>query len=505
MATSLGSYKGTAINPGTDAEVQAQIQAIDASSPISVSSLGTNTMNTDNFPTATTPDYKSAIAGAIASATTPTADPYKEVRDMIAKNSSDQPNYLETYKSLIGDSNYEQTQKDVNDLTAQLNSITASSQASQLGLEGQDVRRTSTVLDKMQNQIARENAIKALPITAALNAAQGRLSSAKENINTLMGLMEKDNATKNEFEQNKISYALQFATLAQKDALEKRQQELDAKKTVDAEFSTLRNAYVNSAMNEGDYATAGKLATATTKEQLQTLATNIVKKPVVTSGTGSNQMTDNERALMSQFRGEQIVKDYNEILGQKGTMDSYIQNGVGGPADLAMVFSFMKGLDPNSVVRETEYESAAKSGNIFAGAFTKFNGYFKAKGGFLPDNVKKEFLNLVNQKLAVKEKQYNNVKSQYESIAKRQGLNPSNVVIDYASGAMTQQTINPPVMNLDDAYAEYMKEVGGGSSPVTPMAPVMPVSTVSTPSKTWQSMLPSMSGYKGYSIGTLFK
>lgn len=46
-------------------------------------------------------------------------------------------------------------------------------------------------------------------------------------------------------------------------------------------------------------------------------------KPVVAgSGTGSNQQTDNERALMSQFRGEQIVKDYNDILGQKGTIDA---------------------------------------------------------------------------------------------------------------------------------------------------------------------------------------
>lgn len=154
-------------------------------------------------------------------------------------------------------------------------------------------------------------------------------------------------------------------------------------------------------------------------------------------GTGnSNQMTDNERALMGQFRAEPIVKDYNEILGQKGTIDAYIQNGVGGPADLALVFSFMKGLDPTSVVRETEYANAAKSGNIFSGAWTKFNGYFKEKGGILPANVKQEFQNLVNQRLAVKQKQYENVKSQYEGIAQRQGLNTQNVVIDYAAGGM---------------------------------------------------------------------
>lgn len=177
----------------------------------------------------------------------------------------------------------------------------------------------------------------------------------------------------------------------------------------------------------------------------QLLATNGIGLGKPTSGTGSNTSTDNERALMTQFRGEQIVKDYNDILGQKGTIDAYIQNGVGGPADLALVFSFMKGLDPTSVVRESEYETAAKSGNIFQGVFAKFNGYFKAKGGFLPANVRQEFQNLVNQKLAVKQKQYDNVKSQYESIANRQQLNPQNVVIDYASGggSVTPASVAP--------------------------------------------------------------
>ena len=161
------------------------------------------------------------------------------------------------------------------------------------------------------------------------------------------------------------------------------------------------------------------------------------KTSTTSGGTGigtNNTITDNERALMTQFRSEPIVKDYNEILGQKGTIDAYIQNGVGGPVDLAIVFSFMKGLDPTSVVRESEYDNAAKSGNIFQGAWAKFNGYFKDKGGMLPANVRQEFQNLVNQKLAVKEKQYKNVKKQYEDLAGRQQLNPQNVVLDYAAG-----------------------------------------------------------------------
>lgn len=228
----------------------------------------------------------------------------------------------------------------------------------------------------------------------------------------------------------------------------------DQKEKLAAQMATEKELSAFNINAMGQYPSAGILVTdsyATTQKkivgskeyQLEIAQQNAALAKASSTGTGSggsNQMTDNERALMTQFRGEQIVKDYNDILGQKGTIDAYIQNGVGGPADLALVFSFMKGLDPTSVVRESEYETAAKSGNIFQGTFAKFNGYFKEKGGFLPDNVKAEFQNLVNQKLAVKQAQYDNVKTYYEGVADRQGLDPRNVVIDYASGGYTPPT-----------------------------------------------------------------
>lgn len=161
-----------------------------------------------------------------------------------------------------------------------------------------------------------------------------------------------------------------------------------------------------------------------------------------TGGGGSNQMTDNERALMTSFRGEQIVKDYNVNLNKKLSVEAIIKAGVGGPGDLALVFEFMKALDPNSVVRETEYATAAKSGNIFAGVFARFNGYLKEEGGFLPPQVQQAFLSLVNAKFEVQRGLYENTAAQYRDIAKRQGLNPENVVINYA-GAAPGKTYTP--------------------------------------------------------------
>lgn len=200
-------------------------------------------------------------------------------------------------------------------------------------------------------------------------------------------------------------------------------------------------------------------------------------KQVVTPGSGggsgsgsSNQMIDNERAAQTLFQNNPIVKDYNTIIGQKNSIDRVISNGVGGPADVNAIFSFMKALDPNSVVRESEYDKAAASGNLFQGMWTKFNGYFKDKGGFLPDNVREEFQNLINQRLIAKENEYNNVANQTREIVQRQGLNPNNVVIDFSQGVAPSATAPAdPNWMSNYNYAEDLKfakeAIAGGADP----------------------------------------
>jgi len=118
--------------------------------------------------------------------------------------------------------------------------------------------------------------------------------------------------------------------------------------------------------------------------------------------------------IRSQFVTNPIVKNYNEVVNKSYTVDQILQRGeLGGPADLALVFEFMKALDPTSVVRESEYEAAAKSGNIFSGIFTRFNkGYFSPEGGILPEEVKKSFAELVKIKMDASTRQYDNYLSE---------------------------------------------------------------------------------------------
>lgn len=112
--------------------------------------------------------------------------------------------------------------------------------------------------------------------------------------------------------------------------------------------------------------------------------------------------------IAQQHDTNDIIKNYSTIQNKSGSMERILQSGVGGPGDLALVFEFMKALDPTSVVRESEYATASKSGNLFLGVFAKFNGYLKEEGGFLPPNVQKAFVSIMKTKLGVAQKQYDN-------------------------------------------------------------------------------------------------
>lgn len=120
--------------------------------------------------------------------------------------------------------------------------------------------------------------------------------------------------------------------------------------------------------------------------------------------------------LASQFDTNPTVKGFNESANKYQLVRTLLKGKMGGPADLALVYEFMKGLDPTSVVRESEYESAAKSGNIFAGTLARFNGYLKPEGGFLPEEVKSAFEQILKQKVDVTSRQ---VKGMYDDFGRR--------------------------------------------------------------------------------------
>lgn len=129
------------------------------------------------------------------------------------------------------------------------------------------------------------------------------------------------------------------------------------------------------------------------------------------SGLPNNVVTQIDK-LSSSFDSSPIVKQYNEVVNKAETINNIVDSGInGGASDLALVFEFMKSLDPTSVVREAEYDTASKAGNPFKRVAAKMGGYID-KGQIIPQEVRDEFKRLAGVKLGVIQKQYDNLESE---------------------------------------------------------------------------------------------
>lgn len=356
---------------------------------------------------------------------------------------------------------------EIDTLNQEYNALKAAAEQQKAGLLGQGRGITTDFLNNQAAQIDRNAAPKLNMLSANINSKAALMQAAQGNFNEARDFVSQAVEDATADKKFQFDTAMTFYNMNQ-----------DSINRLDTKYQNALNSYLDSTKTAYENARADKTAIGNLMLEYpkagiglnddvfsaqQKAAKWSASQPVVTSNAISNQTTDNERALLNQFNSEPIVKDYNTILAKKMSVDAIIKSGVGGPGDLALVYEFMKGLDPTSVVRESEYATAAKSGNIFAGALSKFNGYFKETGGFMPKATGEAFQSIVNSKLGVQTQLYNNVKKQYEGVAGRQGLNPQNVVLDYGAGAVVT---TPPAGPQSSAGLEedYDKAVNTESS-----------------------------------------
>lgn len=179
----------------------------------------------------------------------------------------------------------------------------------------------------------------------------------------------------------------------------------------------------------------------------------------VNTGAADSRMNTRIDRIVTAFNSHPIVKEYNETQAQQGIVQSVVNGAWSGPGDMATVFAFMKALDPNSVVRETEYANAARSGNIFMGWAARFNGAVSPNGGFLSEQVKRDFLATINARMAVKTKQYQNLRTQLSGRIDRIKAGApetgDEALVEYATGStatappVPTQRFNPATGKLE--------------------------------------------------------
>lgn len=129
----------------------------------------------------------------------------------------------------------------------------------------------------------------------------------------------------------------------------------------------------------------------------------------------------------ADLRGEfmDLVGDFSDVeASYRRILSSADEPSAAG--DLALVFNYMKMLDPGSAVRETEFANAQNAAGVPERIRAMYNNLIS--GEILGETQRADFLNRAGQLYGSQLEQYNSYGAVFQNLAAQQGLDPNRVV-----------------------------------------------------------------------------
>jgi len=155
-----------------------------------------------------------------------------------------------------------------------------------------------------------------------------------------------------------------------------------------------------------------------------------------------------ETGMRKEF--DSITKDYRAVRDSYGRV--LAAGNVPSPAgDLALIFNYMKILDPGSVVRESEFANAAATGAY--GEQMKAAALKIITGQRLSEAMRKDFMDRAKRLYRSQEQIYTSTERRYIGLAKRYGIDPQNIVAPiYDFGEKTDAPASPGMETTVNKY-----------------------------------------------------
>lgn len=175
-----------------------------------------------------------------------------------------------------------------------------------------------------------------------------------------------------------------------------------------------------------------------------------VPKPAVEMlmqrGGVSKDVADMEQSLRKEYAT--LAKPYFDVRDAF----SRVEQAASQPSaagDLALIFNYMKMLDPGSVVREGEFATAQNAAGIDDRIKNIYNRL--VSGERLNDNMRDDFVGQARGLFQRQERQYQAIQNQYRQIAGRLGLDTRNTFLDFTRPADPSEDDQPDVQAADQA------------------------------------------------------
>lgn len=231
----------------------------------------------------------------------------------------------------------------------------------------------------------------------------------------------------------------------------------------------------------------------------------IFTAPKSTGGGGGltpSQINTTVNSIAGAFDNEPIVKSYNTVQEGFQTIKS-IGTKTSSPADdIAFIYAFAKIMDPNSVVREGEYNTIQKYAQTWASNFGFSAKRIFSNTNFLTSDAKQKMLNALQPKVNTITAQYNNLQSEYQrQIDGAYQGQPRQLTNYQLNPSATQPTQN---LSDDEAYQIYLQSQSR-STPTQTTKTTQSTSFGPTANSTTSTLLSGLTGgYKPLSFGKLF-
>jgi hypothetical protein len=133
-----------------------------------------------------------------------------------------------------------------------------------------------------------------------------------------------------------------------------------------------------------------------------------------------------ENKLRDEFVNQ--TKPFTQVNDSYGRILKSAENP-SAAGDLALIFNYMKMLDPGSTVREGEFANAENSAGIPTWLQQRYNK--AVNGERLTPEMRSDFVSRSGQMYESQRQGYDQLRQQYNGLANRYGLNPKNVMVDY--------------------------------------------------------------------------
>lgn len=149
-----------------------------------------------------------------------------------------------------------------------------------------------------------------------------------------------------------------------------------------------------------------------------------------TDGKIDDEQFTRQEKLRKEFEWSATVKNYLDATQQFAGIVSTLWTA-SWPGDIAWVFQFMKSLDPSSVVRESEFSSAASSSGI-VDRVTSLQLLKRAeKWEILTPKQRKQFVDIAKVLFENRKEAFDERARKFIWLSKEAGANPKSVVLDF--------------------------------------------------------------------------